>query len=164
MYKIFFACLPLLFACNMATNNGTAEKERKTDTIVTSHQEATTTNKVNPRLQAIKWSGMKEMTDESFKSQVLASSSLTLVDFNAEWCGPCKKLKPILDQLVKEYDGKLNFASVDVDECPEAARYYNVSSIPMLAFYENAKQGNTAIGLQPYKQLKKMIDNELNAK
>lgn len=163
MYKILLGCIPLLFACNMATNSSPDDTENGTDTTVITHQEATTTN-VQPQLQAIKWSGMKEMTDESFKKEVLASSALTLVDFNAEWCGPCKKLEPILEQLVKEYDGKINFASVNVDECPDAAKYYNVSSIPLLAFYQNAKQGNTIIGLQPYESLKLMIDTELNAR
>ena len=164
MYKILLGCMPLLFACNMATNSSPDDKKSDTDTAITTHQEATTTTDVQPQLQAIKWSGMKEMTDESFKKEVLASSALTLVDFNAEWCGPCKKLEPILEQLVKEYDGRINFASVDVDECPAAARYYNVSSIPLLAFYQNAKQGNTIIGLQPYESLKMMIDNELKAR
>lgn len=161
-YILSFSCL-LLFSCNMATTNPDDKKE--TDTIVTPHQEkVTATENVKPKLQAIKWSGIKKMTDETFKSQVLASSSLTLVDFNADWCGPCKKLEPILQQLVKEYDGKVNFASVDVDECPETARYYNATSIPYLVFIQNAQQGNTTVGLQPYENLKQLIDNELNAK
>ena len=161
MYRIFsFVCL-LLLSCNMAADNSLDKGKTPTDTVVAQPPQVPPSHVEPPKLQAVKWSGMKEMTDESFKKEVLASSALTLVDFNAEWCGPCKQLEPILEQLVKEYDGRINFASVDVDECPDAARYYNVSSIPLLAFYQNAKQGNTIFGLQHYENLKKMIDNEL---
>ena len=156
MYKILLICLPVLVACHAATNNSPNTPQTATDTIAA--RPATT---IQPALQAIKWSGMKVMTDETFKKEVLASSSLTLVDFNAEWCGPCKQLRPVLDKLVKQYDGKINFASVDVDNCPQAASNYQVSSIPLLAFYQNAAQGNTVLGLQSYEQLKQMIDDEL---
>ncbi len=160
MYKILLGCLPLLFACN-AANNSPVNGKTDADTTVTTTQTKATTPDVQPKLPVVKWSGIKEMTDESFKKEVLASSTLTLVDFNATWCGPCKRLKPELEKLVKEYDGKINFASVDVDECTEAARYYNATSIPLLVFIKNAQQGSSVIGLQTYEQLKQMIDNEL---
>lgn len=165
MYKYLFALLPFLFACNMATNSKAYDPKNDTATsTVISHQHVTATTEATPHLPAIKWSGIKKMTDETFKTEVLSSSSLALVDFNATWCGPCKRLEPILKELVKEYDGKINFASVDVDECPQAARNYNTTSIPFLLFLQNAKGGNSVIGLQSYEDLKKMIDNELKVK
>lgn len=165
MYKFILALLPFMFACNMATNSkADDQKNEKDTTAVISHQNVTPTTRATPQLQAVKWKGIKKMTDETFKKEVLASSSLTLVDFNATWCGPCKRLEPILEELVKEYDGKINFASVDVDVCPQAAGYYNATSIPFLLFLQNAKQGNSVIGLQSYENLKKMIDNELKLK
>lgn len=155
-------CLPILFACNMATNSSPDKEKTVSDTTESiALQAPSPVTDVQPQLQAITWSGIQEMTDETFKSQVLASSSLTLVDFNADWCGPCKRLKPSLDKLVKQYSGKLNFASVNVDECPETARYYQISLIPTLAFFQNARQSDTAIGLETYNEVKRMIDEKL---
>ncbi len=168
MKKIFILALPLFLACNTATNKTeTVSESPILENTTTTSQPADNTiitqTSYDPELQAIKWNGIKEMTDETFKSQVMASSTVTLVDFNATWCGPCRMQKPTLDKLAKEYAGKINFASVDVDVCPKTAQFYRISSIPTLTFIQNAKVGGSTIGLTQYAQLKAMIDKSLKA-
>jgi thioredoxin 1 len=166
MKKLFLFLLPLLAACHTATKQADANPTAVEDVSITTAEPDPNENLIipagyAPKLEAIKWKGMKEMTDETFKTQILQSSTLTLVDFNATWCGPCKQLKPSLAKLVKEYDGKINFASVDVDRCPQTASAYRIQAIPTLAFYQNAQQGGTLVGLYPYDNIKAAIDSKL---
>lgn len=167
MKKLLILALPIFIACQSATQNKELASDAPVVEKTTQPEEQQTIVEqasYTPKLQAKKWNGIKEMTDDSFKSDVLASSSITLVDFNATWCGPCRKQKPILDKLVKEYAGKINFASVDVDQCPATAEYFKISSIPTLSFYKNSKQTGSTIGLTPYEDLKTMIDKQLEGK
>ena len=166
MKKILLAVLPIALIACQNNSNATKPKVSTEEVSITETKPDPTENMAIPtsyipKLEAKKWDGIKEMTDETFKSDILASSTVTLVDFNATWCGPCRQQKPILDKLVKEYAGKVNFASVDVDVCPNTAQMYRISSIPTLAFMQNAKVGGSSIGLTPYNQLKAMIDKAL---
>ncbi len=82
---------------------------------------------------------MKNITKENWDQEVINSDKLVLVDFFATWCGPCSVLAPILDDLDKEYEGKVNFVKVDVDQNKELASKYSIFSIPTLAIFLNGK-------------------------
>ena len=121
------------------------------------------TTKPSSNLIATKngWTGVQKMNEEVFRSKVLNASGLTLVDFSAEWCGPCKKMEPILHLIAKEMDGKMNFANVDVDESPNIASELEIRSIPLLIFYKNGKVADQLIGLQTKESLKMKIQELL---
>ncbi|MDP3964367.1 MAG: thioredoxin [bacterium] len=89
------------------------------------------------------------VTDQNFDQEVLQEKSLpVLVDFWAEWCGPCKALAPIIEEVAKEQDGKVKVVKLEVDENPETASKYNVLSIPTLAIFKNGELVKTMVGLQ----------------
>ena len=79
------------------------------------------------------------LTDKSFETDVLKAEGLTLVDFWAEWCGPCKMIAPILDEVAEEYDGKLTIAKLNIDENPETAPKYGIRGIPTLLLFKMVK-------------------------
>lgn len=89
-----------------------------------------------------------EFTDANFDQEVINSDVPVLVDFWAVWCGPCKVIAPIIDQLAAEYDGKVTFAKLDVDENPETAIKYGVRSIPTVIFFKNGAEADKVIGAQ----------------
>lgn len=93
---------------------------------------------------------------DNFKEEVLDSSVVTLVDFNAEWCGPCRMLRPILDEIASEND-KVKIVSVNVDDANELAREYNVSSIPCLVLFKNGKEVDRNVGMIPKDQVEELI-------
>ena len=84
-----------------------------------------------------------------------------LVDFWAEWCGPCKMVAPILDDLSQEYDGKIKFTKVDVDENPETAMKYGIRSIPTLLVFKGGSPVDQVVGAVPKAVLKKRLDSAL---
>ncbi len=102
---------------------------------------------------------MKQLiiTDATFKKEVVESTTLTLVDFWAEWCGPCRMLAPILDELASTYEGEVKFTKLNVDENPETARAFGIRSIPTVLFYRDGKVVDQAIGLLPKKELERRI-------
>ncbi len=100
-----------------------------------------------------------ELTSENFDAEVLNSKIPVLVDFWAPWCGPCKMLGPIIEQLAAEYNGKVKIGKVNVDNERELALKYNVSSIPSLKFFRNGTVANEAVGLMPADRIREMIDN-----
>ncbi len=104
---------------------------------------------------------MKEFTSENFEQEVLKSELPVLVDFNADWCGPCKMMRPILEQLTQEYDGELVIGGVNVDDAPDIAQQFQVMSIPMFAFIKDGKMVESAVGAIPKEKLKSMIDKVL---
>ena len=85
-------------------------------------------------------------TEENFKSEVLESSQPVLVDFWAEWCGPCKMIGPTIEELAVEFDGKAKVAKVNVDEQPKLAQQYGVRSIPTLLFFRDGKVAEQLVG------------------
>ena len=89
-----------------------------------------------------------ELTDQNFEAEVLKSATPVLVDFFAEWCGPCKIQDPIVEELAKEYAGKAKVFSLDVDQNQQTASQYQVMSIPTLIIFKNGKAAERMMGLQ----------------
>ena len=85
-------------------------------------------------------------TEENFKSEVIESSQPVLVDFWAEWCGPCKMIAPVIEELAAEFDGKAKVVKVNVDEQPKLAQEYGVRSIPTLLFFRDGKVAEQLVG------------------
>ncbi len=102
-----------------------------------------------------------EATDANFSSEVLNSQQPVLVDFWAVWCGPCKLIAPIVDEIAKEYDGKLKVAKVDVDNNPMSGQSYGVRSIPTLLLFKNGQVVETLIGNMPKPKLLERIKPHL---
>ena len=93
------------------------------------------------------------LDQNNFKSEVLQSSTPVLVDFWAEWCGPCKMLSPIIDQVAIELAGKMKIAKLNVDEAPDLAGQYNVMSIPTLLIFKNGEPVDQIVGAMPKDKL-----------
>lgn len=98
------------------------------------------------------------LTDQNFEEKVLKSQVPVLVDFHADWCGPCKLLDPILDELEKEYEGKIIITGLDVDANSATAAKYGVMSIPTLIFFKNGQAVKQMVGYQGKDPLVKEID------
>ena len=98
------------------------------------------------------------VTDTSFDNEVLQSSTPVVVDFWAEWCGPCKLIAPVLDELAGEYEGKVKIAKLNVDENPEVASKFRVRSIPTLLFFREGQIVDQVIGAASKTDLKKRLD------
>ncbi len=100
-----------------------------------------------------------ELTEQNFNDTV--ASGVTLVDFWAEWCGPCRMLTPIIDELIGEYEGKATIAKVNVDEASELAQQFGVSSIPTLLVMKDGKEVNRFVGVTSKDNLGKALDEAL---
>ncbi len=101
------------------------------------------------------------INQDSFQQSVLEAQKPVLVDFWAPWCGPCRAVAPIVEELAKEYTGKVDFAKVNVDESPFVASKYGVMSIPTLIMFKGGKPMEQVVGFKPKGQLKKLIDSTL---
>ena len=97
-------------------------------------------------------------TDASFEQEVLKSDTPVLVDFWAEWCGPCRMIGPSLEDIAKEMDGKLKVVKVNIDENPMAPTRYGVRSIPTLLLFKNGQVVEQIVGAVGKSQLQRMID------
>ena len=104
---------------------------------------------------------IKNVGEQDFKSVVLDSQQPVLVDFWAVWCGPCRMVAPIVDELSVDYKDKLGFAKVNVDESPKIASTYNVMSIPTLIIFKGGKPFEQVVGFRPKKDIQKVIDKAL---
>lgn len=103
----------------------------------------------------------KAVTDGSFDSDVLQSGKPVVVDFWAEWCGPCKKVAPVLDELAEQYADKVEFVKLNIDENPNTTRQYGVMSIPTLTVFKDGQPVQSVVGAQPKSSLSKLIDAAL---
>jgi thioredoxin 1 len=105
----------------------------------------------------------KPMTieDSTFQTEVLESTVPVLVDFWAEWCPPCKKIDPLLDELASEYDGQVRFTRVNADENYDAVVRYGVHSLPTLLIFRGGREVGRQVGYAPRPQLKRQIDRAL---
>jgi thioredoxin 1 len=90
-----------------------------------------------------------DVTDDSFKDDVLNSGKTVLVDFWAEWCGPCKMVAPVLDEIAGEHSAKLTIAKLDIDANPGTARDYQVMSIPTMIVFQDGKPVKQIVGAKP---------------
>ena len=100
----------------------------------------------------------KEFNDSNFQNDVLASDKLTAVDFWAEWCGPCRAIGPVIEELSKEYDGKVNVGKLNVDNNPEVSMNYGITSIPAILFIKGGKVVDKLVGAQPKANFVKKIE------
>ena len=106
---------------------------------------------------------MKEITSiQQFEQEVLNSSNPVFVDFWAEWCGPCRAVSPTVEELSNEYQGKLDFVKVNVDQNSDLAQKYNVFSIPTLAIFKEGEIVSQKMGAASKESFKNMIDSSLN--
>jgi thioredoxin 1 len=101
------------------------------------------------------------VTDAEFEEKVLNAEIPVLVDFWAEWCGPCKMIAPMVDELAEEFDGQMTFAKVDVDSNPITAVKYGIRSIPALLIFRDGQPIDQIIGAIPKGQLRKKLDSAL---
>ena len=99
-----------------------------------------------------------ELTDAKFEEEVLKSQIPVLVDFWAPWCGPCKMLGPVIEELATEYEGKVKVCKLNTDDNPDSAAQYKISAIPSVLFFKDGAQVNELVGMQPKEELKKILD------
>lgn len=99
-----------------------------------------------------------EFTDNNFKTDVLASDKLSVIDFWAEWCGPCRAIGPVIEELSKEYQGKVNIGKVNVDMNPNISMDYGITSIPAILFIKNGQVVDKLVGAQPKMNFVKKIE------
>lgn len=102
-----------------------------------------------------------ELSNENFDAEALQSEIPVLVDFWAEWCGPCRTVAPLVEQLSEEYAGKIKFCKLDVDNAREVAAKYGIRSIPTLMLFKDGTVKDTVMGAQPKEKLKIFLDRNL---
>jgi thioredoxin 1 len=101
------------------------------------------------------------VTDQTFEPEVLKSDLPVLVDYWAEWCGPCKAIAPILDEIAREYGGKLKIAKLDVDANVEVPKKYNIRGIPTLMLFKNGNVEEQIVGARSKSQLTAFLDSNI---
>lgn len=99
-----------------------------------------------------------ELTDQTFQSEVLQSSVPVLVDFWAPWCGPCRMIAPIIEELARDNSGAIKVAKINIDDSPNVAASYGVSSIPTLMLFKGGEVVDRFVGVQPKSRLQGAID------
>ena len=101
------------------------------------------------------------VTDEDFDAEVLQADVPVLVDFYATWCGPCKSLAPIVDELAREYAGRAKMVKVDIDQAPGVASSHGIMAVPTLILFKDGREAQKLTGFKPKPDLKKALDSVL---
>ncbi len=102
-----------------------------------------------------------EFTDANFKNEVLESDKLSVIDFWAEWCGPCRAIGPVIEDLSKEYAGKVKVGKVNVDHNPSVSMNYGITSIPAILFVKGGQVVDKLVGAQPKANFVKKIEQHM---
>lgn len=100
-----------------------------------------------------------EINQDNFKDEILNSDKPSLVDFYAEWCGPCKAIAPVITNLKEEYNDKVNVVKIDVDSNPQLAIQYNIRSVPTLLFFKDGNVINSIKGAVPKQKLQEALNS-----
>ncbi len=98
------------------------------------------------------------ITNENFEAEVLQSDIPVLVDFSATWCGPCRRMDPLVSKLAEEYEGKVKVCKVDVDECTDVARKYGIMSVPTFMMFKDGVEVSKTAGSMPAVKLAELMD------
>lgn len=107
---------------------------------------------------------MDHFFEEEFKEKVLDSKIPVIMDFYADWCGPCRAISPIIEKVAKEYEGKVSLVKVDCDECPDLAAEMEIKSIPTVIVMNNGEPVARNVGYMTETQIKKFIDKSIKPK
>lgn len=99
-----------------------------------------------------------ELTDDNFSSEVLQSTTPVLVDFWAPWCGPCRQIAPLIDQLAEEYAGKVKVGKINIDDNPGVTNEYGIQSIPTLMVFRGGSVAETFVGMPPRSKLTQALE------
>jgi thioredoxin 1 len=106
--------------------------------------------------------GVLDVTSSTWDSEVIKAQGLIMVDFWAVWCAPCRMVSPTVEELAKEYQGKMKFMKLNTDENPDIASKYNIMGIPTLMFFKDGRTLDSIVGAVPKQQLKAKIDSLLS--
>ena len=101
------------------------------------------------------------LTDQKFQAEVLDSSTPVLVDFSAKWCGPCKALAPVIEQLADDYSGRVKVAKLDIDNNRQSAGQYGIQSVPTMIIFQNGQPVKKLVGLSPKNRIAAALDELL---
>lgn len=152
----------LLFLSNNILNKQENQNANKIENIINADEETNIDNdiaqdnKINNLEEENMSENVLEVTSENFEKEVLESEKTVLVDFYAEWCGPCKRLSPIVEEVAKEEE-EVKFVKMNIDNCEDIAIEYQVMSIPTLVVMKNGKEVNRSVGLIDKEQVKELI-------
>lgn len=102
-----------------------------------------------------------QVTDDNFENEVLQASTPVLVDYWAEWCGPCKMIAPVLDEIADEYDGKVKIAKLNIDDSPNTPPRYGIRGIPTIMLFKDGEVEATKVGAVSKSQLTAFIDSNI---